>query len=73
MSDQVAPIETKISRVLAAKPQCFITHPAELRALNSMPDDALREFAQTRGWQVVRRIGGRQIQFYNDAGTRAGR
>ena len=29
--------------------------------------DELNDFALQHGWRVVRRIGGRQIEFYNDA------
>ena len=36
-----------------------------------MSDQDLRAFAAENGWRVVRRLGGRQIEFYNDAGTRA--
>jgi len=46
-------------------------HPAELRLLHSMTDAQLREFAAEHGWGVVRRLGGRQIQFYNDAAVRS--
>jgi hypothetical protein len=71
MSENLAAVEAKIARVLAAKPECFITHPAELRALNSMTREELDEFAARRGWHIVRRLGGRQIEFYNDAARRA--
>jgi hypothetical protein len=63
-------LTAKISGALATKPEVFITHPAELRILSSMSDDELRKFAAEHGWQVVRRIGGRQIEFYNDASAR---
>lgn len=66
-----AAVEAKISRMLAMKPECFITHPAELEALNSMNREELNEFAAQRGWRIVRRLGGRQIEFYNDAAMRA--
>ena len=33
-------------------------------------DATLRDFAHGHGWRVVRRVGGRQIEFYNDAGMR---
>jgi hypothetical protein len=46
-------------------------HPAELCLLRSKTDAQLREFAAEHGWRIVRRLGGRQIQFYNDAGVRA--
>jgi hypothetical protein len=63
----------KIEARLAIKPQIFITHPAELRILRSITDRELRSFAAKRGWRIVRRVGGRQIEFYNDAGVRATR
>ena len=63
-------VENKIARVLSTKPECFITHPSELAALKSMSPDELEEFALDNGWRVVSRLGGRQIEFYNDAGAR---
>ena len=70
MSDDLAAIQAKVTRVLAIKPQCFITHPAELRILESLQIEQLRDFAQRHGWRVVRRVGGHQIEFYNDASLR---
>jgi hypothetical protein len=70
MSEQLASVGRKIANVLATKPQCFITHPSELRVLKSLDSDALRNFAAEHGWRAVRRIGGRQIEFYNDAALR---
>jgi len=64
-------LTTKIAAALSVKPEIFITHPAELRILRSMTDDELRNFAAEQGWRIVRRLGGRQIEFYNDASTRA--
>jgi hypothetical protein len=61
----------KISARLAVKPEMVIIHPAELRILRSITDQELRAFAARNGWRIVRRLGGRQIEFYNDAGTRA--
>ena len=60
----------KIAATLAVKSEVFIIHPAELRVLRSMTDQELRLIAKKNGWRVVRRLGGRQIEFYNDAGTR---
>ena len=60
----------KISRALSLKSEVFIIHPAELQVLRSMSDQQLRQFAAEHGWRVVRRLGGRQIEFYNDAGVR---
>ena len=48
-----------------------VTQPAELRVLREMSDAEVAEFAKTQGWRVIRRLGGRQIEFYNDASVRA--
>jgi hypothetical protein len=69
--DGLAGLTNKIAARLATKPEIFIIHPAELRILRSMSDQDLRAFAAENGWRVVRRLGGRQIEFYNDASTRA--
>jgi len=69
-NDDLAPVTAKIAATLANKPQIFITHPAELKLLRAMTDEQLRNFATEHGWRVVRRLGGRQLEFYNDAGTR---
>jgi hypothetical protein len=61
----------KIAARLDVKPEVSIIHPAELRILRRMTDSELRLFAAKNGWRIVRRVGGRQIEFYNDAGTRA--
>ena len=66
-SENLPALTAKISATLAAKPEIFITHPAELRILQSMTEEELRQFAADHGWRTVRRIGGRQIEFYNDA------
>ena len=60
-------VRGKIAGVLAVKPECFITHPSELAALKALAPDELLGFAENNGWRVVRRVGGRQIEFYNDA------
>jgi hypothetical protein len=60
----------KIAARLAFKSEITVIHPAELRVLRSMTDTELRSVAAQRGWRIVRRLGGRQIEFYNDAGTR---
>ena len=64
-------LTNKISARLAVKPEIFIIHPAELRILRSISDHDLRVFAGENGWRVVRRLGGRQIEFYNDASQQA--
>lgn len=66
-NEQLPAVVEKIGRVLATKPECFVTHPSELRVLRALSDDEVRRVARENGWRVVRRIGGRQIEFYNDA------
>ncbi len=70
MREHLAALAVKIAAVLSIKPEIFITHPAELRILRAMSEGELRKFAAARGWGIVRRLGGRQIEFYNDAGAR---
>ncbi|HME88509.1 MAG TPA: hypothetical protein VKE30_04785 [Chthoniobacterales bacterium] len=70
-TDGLAGLAQKIADRLSAKPEVFIIHPAELRILRSMSDHDLRAFAAENGWRVVRRLGDRQIEFYNDASTRS--
>jgi hypothetical protein len=69
-SEDLPALVAKISATLAVKSEIFINHPAELKILRSMTDDDLRNFAAEHGWRTVRRLGGRQIEFYNDASTR---
>jgi hypothetical protein len=69
-SENLPAVAAKISATLAVKPEIFITHPAELRILHSMTDEELRQFAADHGWRHVRRVGGRQIEFYKDASRR---
>ena len=64
-------LANKIRVRLSSKPEMSIVHPAELRVLRSLSDQDLRAFAAENGWRVIRRLGGRQIEFYNDASTRA--
>jgi len=67
MADQLPAVIAKIERVLAMKPECFITHPSELRIIAELSNEDLRKIAHEHGWRVVRRLGGRQVEFYNDA------
>ena len=67
MREGLSALATKISARLAAKSEVNIMHPAELRVLRTLGDTELREFAAQNGWRVIRRVGGRQIEFYNDA------
>lgn len=70
MREHLPALTAKIRAALATRPEVSITHPAELRILSSMSEDELRKFAAEHGWRHVRRIGGRQIEFYNDASQR---
>lgn len=70
-SDDLPALETKISAELARRPECFITQPRELRIVQRMSASELRKFALDHGWRVIRRVGGRQFQFYNDTYARA--
>jgi len=67
--EQLPAVVAKIARTLATKSEYFLTHPAELQVVRALSGDELREIARKNGWRVVRRIGGRQIEFYNDAGV----
>jgi hypothetical protein len=69
MEQDLTGLADKIERVLATKPEYFVTHPSELTAVRSLSRDELDAFARERGWRVVRRVGGRQIEFYKDAGV----
>ena len=62
-------LKEKIGSRLAIKPQIFIAHEAELRLLRALSHHELVKFAEENGWRVVRRLGGRQIEFYNNAGA----
>jgi hypothetical protein len=67
--EQLPAVIEKISRMLAVKPEYFVTHPSELRVVRSLSDADLRDITRQHGWRVVRRVGGRQVEFYNDAGV----
>jgi hypothetical protein len=67
--EQLPAVVEKVARILATKPECFVTHPSELRILHALSNDDLKDVARENGWRVVRRVGGRQIEFYNDAGV----
>jgi hypothetical protein len=71
-NNELSGLREKIAARLAIKSEVFVIHPAELRVLRSVTDEELRGFAARNGWRVFRRLGGRQIEFYNDAGVRAG-
>jgi hypothetical protein len=67
--DNLPALVDKIRATLAVKPEIFITHPAELRILHAMSDEQILQFATENDWRIVRRVGGRQIEFYNDVGA----
>jgi hypothetical protein len=63
-------LAAKIASVLSIKSEYVVTQPAELRILRQMTEGDIGEFAKSHGWCVIRRLGGRQIEFYNDASQR---
>ncbi len=70
ISEELHALQAKIARELSNRPECFITHPTETALLQKMTEAELEDFAHRNGWRVVRRLGGEQIQFYNDATER---
>jgi hypothetical protein len=68
--DQLPALIAKISDELATKPEYFVTHPAEMKVLDKVSDDELHRIVHGHGWRIVRRLGRRQIQFYNDVTVR---
>ena len=70
MPEALLALQKKIASVLATKPEYFVTHPAELAVLKGMNTAELKRFAADNGWRTVWRIGGRQIEFYNDVTVR---
>lgn len=71
MHKELSALAGKIERALALKPEHFVTQPVELNILRALSQQELRDFARDHGWSAVCRVGGRQIEFYNDAGVRA--
>jgi hypothetical protein len=71
ISDDLPALETKIRVQLLQRPEYFVTHPAELRVIQQLTPSELGDFVREHGWSVIRRVGGRQFQFYNDAYARA--
>ena len=67
MHGHLSAVAEKIARMLSIKPEYLVTQPAELRVLREMSESDIREFAKGHGWRVIRRLGGRQIEFYNNA------
>ena len=71
MHPDLPALAEKITNVLSRVAEYVVTQPAELRVLREMSDAEVSEFAKSHGWGVIRRLGGRQIEFYNDASVRA--
>jgi hypothetical protein len=71
MDQEVPALAAKIAKALSCGSEYVVTQPAELRILRAMSEAEVAEFAKSHGWRVIRRLGGRQIEFYNDAGVRA--
>ena len=67
MHEQLPAVIAKIAQMLAVKPEYFVTHPSELRVVRALSNEELRDITRQHGWRFVRRVGGRQIEFYNDA------
>ena len=67
MPEHLPALAVTIAKMLSIKPEYLLTQPAELRILREMSETDVREFAKSHGWRVIRRLGGRQIEFYNDA------
>ena len=66
MHEYLPALAVKIAKMLSVKSEYLVTQPAELRILGEMSEADVREFAKSHGWRVIRRLGGRQIEFYND-------
>jgi hypothetical protein len=71
MHNDLPALAAKIGQRLSISSEYVVTQLAELRILQGMSEDELREFAESHGWRTIRRLGGRQIEFYNDASVRA--
>ncbi len=71
MQNDLPALAAKIGGRLSICSEYVVTQPAELRVLRDMSEDELCEFATNHGWRIIRRLGGRQIEFYNDASVRA--
>ena len=71
MPEDLPALAAKIVKALLQGSEYVVTQPAELRILGAMSEAEVTEFAKSHGWRVIRRLGGRQIEFYNDASVRA--
>ena len=71
MHKELPALAAKIAKALSRGSEYVVTQPAELRILREISDTELTEFAKRHGWRVIHRLGGRQIEFYNDASLAA--
>ena len=71
MDKELPALAAKIAKALSLGSEYVVTQPAELRVLRAISDAEVSQFANSHGWRVIRRLGGRQIEFYNDASLRA--
>jgi len=71
MHNDLPALATKIGGRLSIASEYVVTQAAELRVLRGFSEGELREFAANHGWRIIRRLGGRQMEFYNDASVRA--
>jgi hypothetical protein len=70
MDKELPALAAKIAKALSLGSEYVVTQAAELRVLRAISDAEVSEFANSHGWRVIRRLGGRQIEFYNDASVR---
>jgi len=71
MHNDLPALVAKIGERLSNSAEYLVTQPAELRVLREMSEEEIRDFARSHGWRFIRRLGGQQIEFYNDASVRA--
>ena len=70
MHEELGAVAAKAAKVLSHSSEYVVTQPAELRVLRQMSLAELDEFAKSHGWRAISRLGGKQIEFYNDASVR---
>jgi len=70
MHNDLPALAAKIGGRLSISSEYVVTQAAELRVLRGLSEGELREFAANHGWRIIRRLGGRQMEFYNDASVR---
>jgi hypothetical protein len=71
MGEELPALTAKIAKALSRGSEYVVTQPAELRILREISEAEVGKFAKSHGWRVIHRLGGRQIEFYNDASMRA--